>query len=159
MHMPSEYLTGPSQAFHQQAGHGRLEAVGGPGAGSPCPGWIPGCVAGCRCSASSCISQQPLGANPNPAVTPTCWERGPFVSPSATPTVSLLQKFSGTFLGKLLLLGGADHVQTSPVILTGTVIALGNAALAHRLSRNIRHLQLFPEQENQSLYLCLPQFG
>lgn len=30
----------------------------------------------------------------------------------------------------------------------------GKQALAHRLSRNIRHLRLFPEQENQVLYLC-----
>ena len=50
-------------------------------------------------------------------------------------------------------------MQTSLVILTGTVTALGNAALAHRLPRNIRHRWLFPEQEKQSLRLCLPQSG
>lgn len=89
-------------------------------------------------------------------MTLTCWEQGPFLSASVAPAMSLLQKFSGTVLGKFLLLGGADHAQTSLVILTGTILALGNTALAHRLSGNIRHFWLLPEQENWSLYLCLP---
>lgn len=128
-----------------------------PGAGSPCPGWILGHVAGCRCSASSSISPQPPRADPNPVVTPSCWEQG--LSSPPLPGGSSLQKFSGTFIEKFQLLGGAAHAQTTPVIRTGTVIALGNAELARRLSRNIRHLRLFPEQENWSLCLCLPRFG
>lgn len=35
MHVPPKYLEGPLQAFCQQAGLRRLEADGGPGAGSP----------------------------------------------------------------------------------------------------------------------------
>jgi len=61
------------------------------------PPWMdPGVC--CRCSASSCISHQPLGADPTPAVTPTNWEHGPSTPPlPRQPCLCSLQKFSETF--------------------------------------------------------------
>lgn len=119
-------------------GHRELKASGGPGAGFPCPGWITGKLAQ--------LQLHPSGASDNHMMMPTCWEWGPS-SVSASAAVSLLQNISGTFSAKFPLLGGADHTQTSLLILTGTLIALGNSALTHRLSRNIIHLLLFPKQK------------
>lgn len=88
-------------------------------------------------------------------VMPICWEWGPS-SVTASLVVSLLQNISGTFLAKFLLLGGAYHKETSLLILTGTLIAFGNSALTHRLSRNIRHLLLFPKAKTIESMFAFP---
>lgn len=96
---------------------------------------------------SSCIAWQPFGANGNPMVMPACWEWGPssVFLPHQQCLCSII--FQEHFLAKFLLLRGADHTQTSLLILSGTLIALRNSLLTHRLSRNIRHLLLFSKQK------------